>query len=108
MNHNCYTILVTDVLKVGPWSVLRELDNSDLRRLADALPETVLRSRADSTTKKYLGAFKRWKQWATGHELQDFPTAAHHVVLYLQHIAQTTGSKAAMEKLLIPLHGFTV
>ena len=98
MNHNCYTILVTDVLKVGPWSVLRELDNSDLRRLADALPETVLRSRADSTTKKYLGAFKRWKQWATGHELPDFPAAAHHVVLYLQHIAQTTGSKAAMEE----------
>ena len=66
--------------------------------ISDALPETVLRSRADSTIKKYLGAFKRWKQWAIGHQLQDFPAATHHIVLYLQHIAQTTGLRAAMEE----------
>ena len=46
------------MFKEGPWSVLRELDDPDLRRLADALRETVLKSRADSTIKKYLGAFK--------------------------------------------------
>ena len=33
-----------------------------------------------------------------GYQLQDFPAAAHHFVLHLQHIAQTTGSKAAMEE----------
>ena len=86
------------MLKEGPWSLLRELDDPDLRRLADALPDTVLKSRADSTVKKYLGAFKRWRQWAMEHKLQEFPVAAHHVVLYLQHIAQTSGSKAAMEE----------
>ena len=36
--------------------------------------------------------------WALGHQLQEFPAAAHYVVLYLQHIAQTSGSKAAMEE----------
>ena len=52
--------LATDVLKARPWTVLRELEDPDLRSLAEALPETVLKSRADSTTKTYLGAFKRW------------------------------------------------
>lgn len=91
------------MLKEGPWSLLRELDDPDLRRLADALPETVLKSRADSTVKKYLGAFKRWRQWALEHQLQEFPVAAYHVVLYLQHIAQTSGSKAAMEEVTYSL-----
>jgi len=52
--------LATDVLKARPWTVLRELEDPDLRSLAEALPETVLKSRGDSTTKTYLGAFKRW------------------------------------------------
>ena len=95
--------LLVDVLRAGPWTVLRELEDPDLRRLAEALPETVLRSRADSTTKKYLGAFKRWRQWATDHQLQEFPVFAHHIVLYLQHIAQTSGSKAAMEEAIYAL-----
>ena len=95
--------LVADVFRAGPRTVLRELENPDLRRLAETLPETVLRSRADSTTKKYLGAFKRWRQWATDHQLQEFPVFAHHIVLYLQHIAQSSGSKAAMEEAIYSL-----
>lgn len=94
---------VADVLKTGPWSVLRELEDPDLRRLAEALPETVLKSRADSTTKKYLGAFKRWRQWALDHQLQEFPVSSQHIVLYLQHIAQTSCSKAAMEEAVYAL-----
>ena len=54
---HCY--LVADVLKAGSWSVLEELDDPDFRRLVDTLSETLLKSRADSTTKKYLGMYKR-------------------------------------------------
>ncbi|KAL5496951.1 hypothetical protein EMCRGX_G013331 [Ephydatia muelleri] len=42
-------------------ALLGNLEDPKLRRLAQSLPATVLRSRADSTTKKYLGAFQRWK-----------------------------------------------
>ena len=56
LRHYCY--LVEDVLKAGLWSMLQDLDDPDLRRLADALLETVLKSRTDSTIKEYLGAYK--------------------------------------------------
>ena len=52
------------VAKGSVWDMLDELRDPELRRLATHLPETVLHSRADSTVRKYLGAFQRWKLWA--------------------------------------------
>ena len=65
---------------------------------ADKLPETVLKSRADSTTKKYLGAFRRWKQWALKHGAKSFPVDGKYLALYLQYIGETIGSKSAVEE----------
>ena len=63
-----------DVFASGVWPLLSNLENPELRRLAKALPATVLRSRADSTTKKYLGAYQRWKVWAdTRQGVPSFP-----------------------------------
>jgi len=93
--------LIVDVLKAGAWSCFEELEDPELGRLVDALPETMLQCRASSTTKKYLGAFGRWKLWARGHQLTIFPAKDHHVVLYLQHLAETTGSKAVEEAVYI-------
>ena len=45
-------------IRLGDVTIVEE--DPELRRLAMALLETVLKSRADSTTKKYLGAFQRW------------------------------------------------
>ena len=86
----------TDVLTAGHWSILRNLEDQKLQDLAKALPSTVLRSKA--TTTKYLGAFKRWKLWAAEHKLPVFPANATHVALYLQHLGQAKGSKAAVEE----------
>ena len=46
------------VFTSGVWPLLSNLEDHELRRLAQALPATVLSSRADSTTKKYLGAYQ--------------------------------------------------
>ncbi|KAL5494027.1 hypothetical protein EMCRGX_G015296 [Ephydatia muelleri] len=52
-----------------------------------SLPATVLRSRADSTTKKYLGAFQQWKFWAdTRQGVPSFPVQEIQLVLYMQHL----------------------
>ena len=51
-------LLATDVLLKGVWETVAELKDPELRRLASALPGTVLQSRADSTTNKYLYAFQ--------------------------------------------------
>ena len=69
----------------------------DLRRLAESLPGSVLACKASATTKKYLGAFKRWKVWAADHKLCVFPAEGIHIALYLQHLAESRCSKSAVE-----------
>ena len=49
------------VFSSGVWPLLSNLDDPELRWLAKAMPATVLECKVDSTTKKYLGAFHRWK-----------------------------------------------
>ena len=41
--------------------MLGELNDLELIRLANQLPEILLQSRACLSSKKYVGAFKRWK-----------------------------------------------
>ena len=48
--------------------------------------------------KKYLGAFRRWKAWATSHQLVPVPARPHEFVLYLQYLAEETSSKSAVEE----------
>ena len=79
--------------------MLRNLEDPELQRLAEALPTTVLSSRADSTTKKYLGAFKRWKLWAEARQgIPVFPVQDIHLALYLQHLGDPVESPAAAEE----------
>ena len=92
------SVPAADVLKVGVWQLLQDLDDPELRKLAETLPMTVLHSRATSSTKKYLGAFRCWKAWASEHALPVFPAQVHHVALYLQHLAESLESKAAAEE----------
>ena len=88
-----------DVLTTGAWSSLSEVRDPELRRLADALPNTLLQSRANSTTTKYLRAFERWNKWAGQHtETTVYPVEEVHFALYLQHIGETTQSKSAAEE----------
>ena len=78
------------VFTSGVWPLLSNLEDPELRRLAQALPATVLRSRADSTTKKYLGAYQRWKTWADARQgVPSFPVQELHLVLYMQHLSES-------------------
>ena len=77
---------------------MASFDTPELARLAASVRESVIRSKADSTTKKYLGAFRRWKTWAQQHSLQAFPVKESHLVLYLQSLAESSSSKSAIEE----------
>ena len=85
----------TDLRSAGVWS---DLDDPELKELASQVPGTVLKSRADSSTKKYLGAYHRWRNWATSHMLPVFPASPRHIVLYLQSISNRLRSKSAAEE----------
>ena len=75
-----------EVLSIGSWAQMKDLGDEDLKRLASGLPLTILQCKGTSTTKKYLGGFKRWKQWAIGHKVSVLPADACHVELYICNI----------------------
>ena len=66
--------------------------------MAAKLPDTIVRSRADSTVGKYLGAFRRWEAWATKQGFEALPARDYQLALYLQHLGDSTKSKAAVEE----------
>ena len=94
----CLFSPLLEVFQQGTWVQLQELEDPELAEIAKQLPGTVLRSRANSSTKKYMGAFKRWKAWAKAHKLSVFPAESCHIALYLQHIGNQAKSKAAAEE----------
>ena len=94
-----YAILHADVLTEGVWKAVAELQDPGLKRLAALLPDTVLRSCADSTSKKYINAFQRWRAWAELHdEVTVYPVAEAPFALYLQHVGDSTRSQSAVEE----------
>ena len=77
------------------WNEFDHLQNEQLKELARSLPAIVLQGKAPSTTKKYCGAFLRWKKWALDkHEVQVFPAKPIHVALYLNFLIQKAKSSA--------------
>ena len=86
---------------MGVWQEVAELQDPELKRLASCLPDTMLSSRASSTVAKYLRAFIRWKRWAQqSNEVTVFPAGEVHFALYLQHLGETTHSRATVEEAL--------
>ena len=85
----------------GVWKTLDDLEDPELRKLAASLLETVRHSRANSTTWKYMQALQRWRAWAEPRrEVVVYPVQDVHFALYLQHLADTTKSKAAVDEAL--------
>ena len=77
---------------------MKNVEDPELIDLASQLPATILKSRADSSIKKYVGAFQRWCRWALSHSLTVFPAKEQHIALYLQSIANRLESKSAAEE----------
>jgi len=86
------------LLEHGSWLLLKDMKDPELKGLASRLPDTVLHSRADSTVKKYMCAYKRWETWASDHNLQPIPARPHEFALYLQYIGEQSASKSAAEE----------
>ena len=56
------------------------------------LPDTILNSWANSTVTKYLGAFRRWKTWATQHGMTALPAKNYQVAFYFQYLGDNVQS----------------
>jgi len=92
------------ILSQGSWRPLGELQNSELKKLANNLSNTIMHSQADSTVQQYLRAYRTWKVWATTYKFDPIPARPYQFVLYLQYPGEETHSKSAIET---QWHGFT-
>ena len=73
-----------DVFEKEVWPELQDIQDPELKDLAESLPLIVLQSKTPATAKKYSGAFSRWKRWAASKPgLEDFPAKPFQVALYL-------------------------
>ena len=72
------------------------IKDPEIMKLAKELPNTILYNRANSTSKKYLNALKRWKAWCSRYSFTHFPAQVHCITLYLHYLADSTGSKAVV------------
>ena len=81
------------------WRQVLNVKDPQLSHLVAKLPDTVLGARALSTTKKYIKAYNHWKLW-----MEEFgggvalPVSLPWFMIYLQHVGDKTGSKAAVEE----------
>ena len=97
IHFSCFPMV--DLEAAGVWSQLADLKDPELQRLAREVPDTLLSGKADSTVRKYIGAFQRWKLWAEARQgVPSFPAQEAHIVLYLQHLSQSVQSKSAIEE----------
>ena len=91
----CLEVLITEL-----WQDIRAVQDPELIRLADALPQTVLKARADSTTRKYLGAYKRWAKWAESkEELSVFPVKTAILLYIYSMLVRPLSQKQQWKKL---------
>jgi len=86
----------SDVFESGVWlefaNDIKVNSNKYLCELASSLQESVLASKAASTTDKYLGGWKRWKYFAVQYNLDIFPVRPTHLALYIQHLSRSSAS----------------
>lgn len=87
------SLFFSRLLGTGDWMSLKDLQDPKLQNLAADFPATILKSRAPSTTRKYMGAFRRWKAWITKHQLPVFPHGHGIKILPLELQATICKSK---------------
>ena len=90
-------LLPLDIFKGGIWAEVQQVRDPQLRRLAKKLPAVLLQGKATSTVKKYQYAFRRWARWAKEAGGVACPASEVLFSLYLLHVSDTVGSKAAIE-----------
>ena len=78
------------------WKDIANLKDPKFSHLAKGLSETIMKARADTTTKKYLRAYGRWKKWVRPGK--SFPIELPKFLLYLQDLGEHSRSSAAVSE----------
>ena len=78
---------------------MHQIDDPELKELAESLPAIALQSKAPATVKKYAGGFSRWKRWAKSKPgVEAFPAKPFQFALYLAFLIQSSKTSAPVEE----------
>ena len=69
-----FVLFLVEVLKDALQPDFQQVEDRRLRALVQDLPVVLLKSKADSTARKYEKGFNTWKKWASQFkEIVNFP-----------------------------------
>lgn len=83
-----------DLKMADIWKDIASFKDPEFARLAEGLSHTVMKARADTTTRKYLQAYGRWKRWI--QPARSFPVEVPKFLLYLQDLGEKSSSSSAV------------
>ena len=86
------------IFQSGLWKDVNNEENDELKQLASELPDVILNSRADSTSRQYSGAFIKWCSWAQNYGKSKLPAEPFYVSLYIIHLSHTANTSAPVSK----------
>ena len=88
-----------DVFSKDLWPEIRQIDDPELKELAECLPMIALQSKAPATVKKYAGGFSRWKRCAKSKPgVEAFPAKPFQFALYLAFLIHSSRTSALVEE----------
>ncbi|CAH3150642.1 unnamed protein product, partial [Porites evermanni] len=77
----------------------QQVEDGRLRALVQDLPAVLLKSKADSTARKYEKGFNTWRKWASQFkEIVIFPASSVHVSLFFLSLIQESASCSTIDE----------
>ncbi len=93
-------IIFSDIVaeRKGIWKQVEQVQDPELRALAEQLPSVFKESLAHSSSKNYCYGFLRWKKWAGNYEeVSVLPAKPFYVALYLLRVLQDARSASVVD-----------
>ena len=88
-----FVLILVEVLKDALQPNFQQVEDRRLRALVQDLPAVLLKSKADSTARKYEKGFDTWKKWASQFkEIVIFSAPSVHVSLFFLSLIQESVS----------------
>ena len=94
-----FVLILVEVLKDALQPNFQQVEDGRLRALVQDLPAVLLKSKADSTARKYEKGFNTWRKWASQFkEIVIFPASSVHVSLFFLSLIHESASCSTIDE----------
>ena len=94
-----FVLILVEVLKDALQPNFQQVEDGRLRALVQDLPAVLLKSKADSTARKYEKGFNTWRKWASQFkETVIFPASSVYVSLFFLSLIQESASCSTIDE----------